>query len=119
MSHNYLTYYNNGKIKNVPYVLTFASHYKIGPFIDIYGLIIPGYLYLSFRVQVYYLGKDGCGLSRVTSMSMDTITHRGMVTLHMSDPTLFKPLSSIAVLPASESSTLHLLAITSSGKVWL
>ena len=65
---------------------------------------------------MYYLGKDGRGLSKVASMSIGSMCHRGISAIRMNDPNLIKPLASIAVLPASESSTLHLLAITNAGK---
>ena len=68
-------------------------------------------------LQVYDLGKDGRALSKVTSVSVDAIAHRAAIALQLRTPdkSLFKPLVSISVIPSSESSTLHLLAVSHAG----
>ena len=64
---------------------------------------------------MYDLGKDGCGLSKVASMSAEVIAQRAANALQTVDKTLFKPVVSISVIPVSESSTLHLLAVSQAG----
>ncbi len=70
----------------------------------------------THTLQVYDLGGNGLGMSKVTSMSMAEIAHRAAVSLHSSDKSLFKPLISISVIPTSDSSTLHLLAVSQAGR---
>ena len=79
---------------------------------------------LPLLTQVYDLGRDGCGLSRVASMSVESIAQRAASALRTTDRSLFKPLVSISVIPTSESATLHLLAVSRTGEsalwwVWL
>ena len=50
-------------------------------------------------------------------MSMDSIAQRAANALRTPDKTLFKPLISISIIPQSESSTLHLLAVSQSGRI--
>lgn len=54
-------------------------------------------------------------MRKVTNMSVESIVQRAALTLHTTDRSLFKPLVSISVIPASESCTLHLLAVSQSG----
>ena len=62
------------------------------------------------------MGKDGYGLRRVSSISMNNIVQRSLNALRSADKGLISPLVWISVIPASESATLHLLAITKSGE---
>ena len=68
--------------------------------------------------QVYDLGSDGRGLVKVASMSMEHMAQRAAYALQTTDRSLFKPIVSVSVIPCSESSTLHLLAVSKSGE-WL
>ena len=69
--------------------------------------------------QVYDMGRDGRGLSRVASMSMSTITHLALSALRTNQRTLINPVVKLSVIPSSESSTLHLLAVTQAGMLSL
>ncbi len=66
-------------------------------------------------ITAYDLGADGKGLKRVASISMGRITQRSLSALRSADKTLVSPIVWISVIPASESLTLHLLAVTKSG----
>ncbi|XP_064386411.1 nuclear pore complex protein Nup155-like isoform X2 [Halichondria panicea] len=66
-------------------------------------------------ITAYDLGSDGKGLRRVASISMGRIVQRSLSALRSADKTLVSPLVWISVIPASESLTLHLLAVTKSG----
>ena len=68
-------------------------------------------------ITAYDLGSDGKGLRRVASISMGRIVQRSLSALRSADKTLVSPLVWISVIPASESLTLHLLAVTKSGAV--
>lgn len=48
-------------------------------------------------------------------MSVESIAQRAAYALHTTDKSLFKPLTSISAIPCSESSTLHLLAVSQAG----
>ena len=92
-------------------------------------------------VQVYDLGRDGSGLSSVASMTMDHVAQTSAAALRCVSPppqplscelshtfppsflrtadrSLVRPIVQLSVIPSSESSTLHMLAITKAG-VWL
>lgn len=62
------------------------------------------------------MGKDGHGLRKVSSISMSNVVQRSLNALRSADKSLISPLVWISVIPASESATLHLLAITKSGE---
>ena len=66
-------------------------------------------------VKVYDLGSDGLSLSRVTQMGFRDISRLTLSALRTGDKSLAESLVGVAVLPRSESSTLHLIAVTSSG----
>lgn len=68
--------------------------------------------------QVFDMGRDGKGLSRVASMSMSTTTHLALSALRTNQRNLINPIVKLSVVPSSESSTLHLLAVTQAGKMW-
>lgn len=65
---------------------------------------------------MYDLGREGRGFSKVASMSMDAIAQRAAFVLRTTDKTFFKPIVSISVIPTSESSTLHLVAVSQMGE---
>ena len=67
-------------------------------------------------VQVYDMGRDGKRLSRVTSMSMSSVAHLALSALRTNQRNLVSPLVKLSVIPTSESSTLHLLAVTQAGQ---
>lgn len=66
-------------------------------------------------IHVYDLGGDGSTLSSVASMTMDHIAHTSAVALRTADKSLVRPIVQLSVIPSSESSTLHMLAITKAG----
>ena len=72
---------------------------------------------ILLTLQVYDMGHGGNSLSRVASMSMSSVSHLTLSALGTNQRNLVNPLVSLSVIPASESSTLHLLAITQAG--WL
>lgn len=65
--------------------------------------------------QVYDLGREGMSLAKVAQIGLSEIARYTLSVLHTSDTTLVQSLVSLSVLPRSESSTLHLLAITTAG----
>ena len=67
-------------------------------------------------LQVYDMGHGGKSLSRVAAMSMSNISHLALSALRTNQRNLIDPLVKISVIPASESSTLHLLAVTQAGQ---
>ena len=69
--------------------------------------------------QVYDMGRDGQGLSRVASMSMSGMTHLALSALRTNQRALINPIVKLSVVPSSESSTLHLLATTQAGQLML
>ena len=62
------------------------------------------------------MGCEGKGLSRTTSMSMSSMAHLALSTLRTNQRNLVDPLVKLSVIPTSESSTLHLLAVTQAGE---
>ena len=66
-------------------------------------------------LQVYDLGEGGTSLARAAQMAMDETARSTLSTLRTADKTLVQSIVQLAVLPKSESSTLHLIAITSAG----
>lgn len=61
------------------------------------------------------MGKDGKSLSHIASMSMSSITRQALATLRTNEANLVNPIVKLSVIPTSESSTLHLLAVTQAG----
>ena len=68
-------------------------------------------------LQVYDMGHGGKSLSRVATMSMSNISHLALSALRTNQRNLVNPLVKLSVIPASESSTLHLLAVTQAGQL--
>ena len=67
-------------------------------------------------LQVFDLGHDGLGMSRVALSSTDSyVVNRGCQVVGISDKKLFAPIVHIAPITNTESYTLHLVAITQAG----
>lgn len=66
-------------------------------------------------LQVYDLGADGQGISRVAAMSLSSIVAAAGNIARTIDRSVFKPIIQIAVIDRSESSDCHLLAVTHAG----
>ncbi|TRY66457.1 hypothetical protein DNTS_035000 [Danionella cerebrum] len=66
-------------------------------------------------LQVYDLGTDGQGMSRVAAMSQSSIVSAAGNIARTMDRSLFKPIVQMAVIDRSESSDCQLLAITHAG----
>ncbi|KAM9841021.1 nuclear pore complex protein Nup155 [Aulostomus maculatus] len=66
-------------------------------------------------LQVYDLGADGQGMSRVATMSQSTIVAAAGNIARTIDRSVFKPIVQISVIDKSESSDCHLLAVTHAG----
>ncbi|KAM7368981.1 hypothetical protein PAMP_013281 [Pampus punctatissimus] len=66
-------------------------------------------------LQVYDLGADGQGMSRVATMSQSTIVAAAGNIARTIDRSVFKPIVQISVIDRSESSDCHLLAVTHAG----
>ncbi|KAM3938778.1 nuclear pore complex protein Nup155 isoform 1-T1 [Leptodactylus fuscus] len=66
-------------------------------------------------LQVYDLGQDGNGMSRVASVSQNSIVSAAGNIARTIDRSVFKPIVQIAVIEKSESVNCHLLAITHAG----
>ncbi|KAK5879013.1 hypothetical protein CesoFtcFv8_024365 [Champsocephalus esox] len=66
-------------------------------------------------LQVYDLGADGQGMSRVATMSQNTIVAVAGNIARTIDRSVFKPIVQISVIDRSESSDCHLLAVTHAG----
>ncbi|CAI8052459.1 Nuclear pore complex protein Nup155 [Geodia barretti] len=66
-------------------------------------------------MTVYDLGSDGLSLSRVAQIGFRDICRLTLSALRTGDRSLAESLVGVSVLPRSESSTLHLLAVTSAG----
>uniref|UniRef100_A0A3B4DYM4 Nuclear pore complex protein Nup155 n=1 Tax=Pygocentrus nattereri TaxID=42514 RepID=A0A3B4DYM4_PYGNA len=66
-------------------------------------------------LQVYDLGTDGQGMSRVAAMSQNSIVSAAGNIARTIDRSVFKPIVQIAVIDRSESSDCQLLAITHAG----
>lgn len=69
----------------------------------------------SGTIQVYDLGLDGHSLSRVDSMQQGSMVQRACYAARSMDQSLFKPIVHMAIIPMSDSSTLHLMAVTQAG----
>ncbi|XP_053787958.1 nuclear pore complex protein Nup155 isoform X2 [Vidua chalybeata] len=66
-------------------------------------------------LQVYDLGPDGQGMTRVTSLSQNAIVSAAGSIARTIDRSVFKPIIQIAVIENSESIDCQLLAITHAG----
>lgn len=66
-------------------------------------------------LQVYDLGADGQGMSRVAAMSQSSVVSAAGNIARTIDRSVFKPIVQIAVIDRSESSDCHLLAVTHAG----
>ena len=62
------------------------------------------------------MDADGCGLTLVAGLSSGAMMSRAGAALRSADRSLVKPVVHISVLPPSESSTLHLMAVTKAGE---
>ena len=69
-------------------------------------------------ITLYDMGSEGSCMSRVTSLTQDSITQICCGAALTSDKGLFRPIVSIQTLGVASSSNLHLLAVTKSGIVW-
>ncbi|XP_051907367.1 nuclear pore complex protein Nup155 [Hippocampus zosterae] len=66
-------------------------------------------------LQVYDLGADGQSMSRVATMSQNSIVTAAGNIARTIDRSVFQPIVQIAVISRSESSDCHLLAVTHAG----
>ncbi|KAK1345362.1 hypothetical protein QTO34_014073 [Cnephaeus nilssonii] len=66
-------------------------------------------------IQVYDLGSDGQGMSRVASVSQNSIVSAAGNIARTIDRSVFKPIVQIAVIENSESLDCQLLAVTHAG----
>ncbi|XP_022349102.1 nuclear pore complex protein Nup155 isoform X2 [Enhydra lutris kenyoni] len=66
-------------------------------------------------IQVYDLGQDGQGMSRVASVSQNSIVSAAGNIARTIDRSVFKPIVQIAVIGNSESLDCQLLAVTHAG----
>ncbi|XP_053153166.1 nuclear pore complex protein Nup155 [Hemicordylus capensis] len=66
-------------------------------------------------IQVYDLGTDGQGMTRVASVSQNTIVTAAGRIARTIDRSVFKPIVQIAVIESSESIDCQLLAVTHAG----
>ncbi|CAB1352906.1 unnamed protein product, partial [Coregonus sp. 'balchen'] len=66
-------------------------------------------------IQVYDLGTDGQGMSRVAAMSQSSIAAAAGNIARTIDRSVFKPIVQISVIDRFESSDCHLLAVTHAG----
>ncbi|XP_077981190.1 nuclear pore complex protein Nup155-like [Glandiceps talaboti] len=66
-------------------------------------------------LQIFDLGQDGLGMSRVAAVPEQSIVHSAALTARTIERSNFKPIVAIAAIPRSESSSVHLVAITQTG----
>uniref|UniRef100_A0A665VGQ6 Nuclear pore complex protein Nup155 n=1 Tax=Echeneis naucrates TaxID=173247 RepID=A0A665VGQ6_ECHNA len=66
-------------------------------------------------LQVYDLGADGQGMSRVATMSQNSIVAAAGNIARTIDRSVFKPIVQMSVIDRSESTDCHLLAVTHAG----
>ncbi|KAI9555074.1 hypothetical protein GHT06_017589 [Daphnia sinensis] len=66
-------------------------------------------------IQVYDLGTDGQAMTRVAAININTIVQSAVNIARTVDRSSFRPLVGIAPIESSESTNLHLVAITASG----
>ncbi|ESO88145.1 hypothetical protein LOTGIDRAFT_234706 [Lottia gigantea] len=67
------------------------------------------------NLQVFDLGEDGKGMGRVASLSHQNITQSAFLIARTIDKSNYKTIVSISALTKSESSNIHLVAVTMSG----
>ncbi|KAI6646340.1 Nuclear pore complex protein [Oopsacas minuta] len=72
-------------------------------------------LSVSGTISVYDMGAEGNIMSRVTSLTLDSITQICCGAALTSDKGLFRPIVSIHTLSKTSSTNLHLIAVTKSG----
>ncbi|KAK3089178.1 hypothetical protein FSP39_001520 [Pinctada imbricata] len=66
-------------------------------------------------LQVFDLGQDGKSTSRITSLSLQTIVYNASHIARTIERSYFKPIVHISAIQKSESTNVHLVAITQSG----
>ncbi|KAL8597837.1 hypothetical protein ACOMHN_061370 [Nucella lapillus] len=66
-------------------------------------------------MQVYDLGRDGKGMSRVASVSQQTILHSALAAARTVEKSHFKSIVYISAITTAESFNLHVVAVTQSG----
>ncbi|XP_022087297.1 nuclear pore complex protein Nup155-like [Acanthaster planci] len=66
-------------------------------------------------IQVYDMGSDGCSMRRVTALSHYSMMKHAMYYARTIDRSNFKHIVHIAAIPSTESSRLHLVAVTQTG----
>ncbi|KAK2140069.1 hypothetical protein LSH36_1494g00009 [Paralvinella palmiformis] len=66
-------------------------------------------------LQVFDMGEDGMSMSRVASLSQDSIVQKAALIAKMVDKSNFKPIIHIAAIPREESVNIHLVAVTHTG----
>ncbi|XP_014679572.1 PREDICTED: nuclear pore complex protein Nup155-like, partial [Priapulus caudatus] len=66
-------------------------------------------------IQVFDLGRDGLGMTKVASLTQQSILYNASLIARTIDKSNFKPIVHIAALKGSESANLYLLAITHTG----
>ncbi|XP_056146577.1 nuclear pore complex protein Nup155 [Lampris incognitus] len=97
---------------------SFSSFYEDDPIVQIAIDNSRNVLYTRSKkgvLQVYDLGADGQGMSRVATMSQNSIVATAGNIARTIDRSVFKPIVQISVIDRSESSDCHLLAITDAG----
>ncbi|KAK2179646.1 hypothetical protein NP493_478g02009 [Ridgeia piscesae] len=66
-------------------------------------------------IQLFDLGEDGKGMSRVAAISQQTTLQNSALVARTIDKSNFKPIVYIAAIPKTESINVHLVAITHTG----
>ncbi|KAL3869881.1 hypothetical protein ACJMK2_042508 [Sinanodonta woodiana] len=66
-------------------------------------------------IQVYDLGVDGKGMSKVATMPLQNTVHAASNIARTIDRSHFKPIIQISALTNSESANIHLVAVTQTG----
>ncbi|XP_062607131.1 nuclear pore complex protein Nup155-like [Saccostrea cucullata] len=66
-------------------------------------------------IQVFDLGQDGKGMSRVASIPLNNVVHSASLIARTVERSNFKPIVHISALTKSESTNIHLVAITKTG----
>ncbi|XP_013406007.1 nuclear pore complex protein Nup155 [Lingula anatina] len=66
-------------------------------------------------IQVFDLGEDGQGMSRVAAITQTTILQNAALVARTIDRSNFKPIIHIAAVTRNESTNVHLIAVTHTG----
>ncbi|CAC5400979.1 NUP155 [Mytilus coruscus] len=66
-------------------------------------------------IQVFDLGQDGKSIGKVTSVPLATIVHNASHVARTIERSNFKPIVHISAISQSESSNIHLVAVTKTG----